>query len=48
MPAVSFRNLDVYVLLELRKEVERTLTDRRRDLQRQIALLGAASGIPSF
>jgi hypothetical protein len=40
MPAVSFKNMDVNALLGLRKEVERTLTERRRDLQRQIALLG--------
>ena len=41
VPALSFKKMDVYALLELRKEVERTLTDRGRDLQRQIALLAA-------
>lgn len=40
MPAVSLKNMDVYALLELRREVENTLTERGRDLERQIALLG--------
>jgi len=40
MPAVSLKNMDVYALLELRGEVENTLTERARDLERQIALLG--------
>jgi DNA-binding protein H-NS len=40
MPAVSLKNMDVSALLELRKEVERMLTERARDLQRKIAQLG--------
>ena len=40
MPAISLTNMDVYALLELRREVENTLTERGRDLERQIALLG--------
>ena len=40
MPAVSLKNMDVYALLELRREVENALTERGRDLERQIALLG--------
>ena len=40
MPAVSLKNMDVYALLELRREVENTLTERARDLERQIVLLG--------
>ena len=46
MPAISLKNLDVNALLELRANVESTLADRGRDLQRQLALLGdtAANG----
>ena len=40
MPAVSLKNMDAYALLELRREVENALTERGRDLERQIALLG--------
>jgi DNA-binding protein H-NS len=40
MPAVSLKNMDVSALLELRREVENTLTERARDLQSKIALLG--------
>ena len=40
MPAVSLKNVDVFALLKLRREVENTLTERGRDLERQIVLLG--------
>jgi DNA-binding protein H-NS len=40
MPAVRLKNMDVFSLLKLRREVENTLTERGRDLERQIALLG--------
>ena len=44
MPAISLKNLDVNALLELRANVESTLADRGRDLQRQLALLGGRGG----
>ena len=40
MPGVNLKNMDVNALLELRGEVDRRLTERERDLERQIALLG--------
>ena len=40
MYGVTLKNMDVNALLELRGEVDRRLTERERDLQRQIGLLG--------
>jgi DNA-binding protein H-NS len=40
MAKADLRNMDVDGLLELRAEVDRALTERARDLERQIALLG--------
>jgi DNA-binding protein H-NS len=44
MPGVNLKNMDVDALLELRSQVERTLGERSKDLQRQLALLGGAAG----
>lgn len=40
MYGVNLKNMDVNALLELRGEVDRRLTERERDLQRQLGLLG--------
>ena len=40
MTNVNVKDMDVDTLLELRGEVDRTLTERTRDLQRQLDLLG--------
>ena len=40
MYGVNLKDMDVNALLELRGEVDRRLTERERDLQRQIGLLG--------
>ena len=40
MLGVKLKNMDVNALLELRGEVDRKLTERARDLQRQLVLLG--------
>ena len=40
MLGVNLKNMDVDALLELRGEVDRKLTERARDLQRQLGLLG--------
>jgi DNA-binding protein H-NS len=40
MYGVNLKNMDVDALLELRGEVDRRLTERQRDLQRQLGLLG--------
>jgi len=40
MAKTDLENMDVDGLLKLRAEIERALTERARDLQRQIALLG--------
>jgi len=39
MYGVNLKNMDVNALLELRGEVDRRLTERERDLQRQLGLL---------
>jgi DNA-binding protein H-NS len=44
MAAVSLKNMDVDALLELRADVRKALTERSRDLQRQLALLGGEVG----
>lgn len=44
MPAVNLKSMDVEALLALRGDVEKALTERSRDLQRQLALLGEGSG----
>ena len=41
MAGVNIKNMDVDALLELRGDVERALKERSRDLERQLALLGA-------
>ena len=40
MYGVNLKNMDVDALLELRGGVDRRLTERQRDLQRQLGLLG--------
>jgi DNA-binding protein H-NS len=40
MLGVNLKNMDMDALLELRGEVDRKLTERARDLQRQLGLLG--------
>ena len=40
MRGVDLENMDVDALLELRGEVDRRLSERARDLQRQLELLG--------
>ena len=40
MPSVNLKDMDMDALLGLRAEVDRTLTERTRDLQRQLDLLG--------
>jgi DNA-binding protein H-NS len=40
MAKVSLANMDVDALLELRGDVERTLAERGRELERQLAALG--------
>ena len=37
---VNLKDMDVNALLELRGEVDRRLTERKRDMQRQLGLLG--------
>ena len=44
MYGVNLKNMDVNALLELRGEVDRRLTERERDLQRQLGLLGKGIG----
>ena len=44
MATADLKNMDVDALLRLRTEVEKALTERSRDLQRQLALLGGEVG----
>ena len=44
MVAANLKTMDVDALLTLRADVEKALTERGRDLQRQLALLGADVG----
>ena len=44
MPAISLKSMDVNALLELRANVDRTLAERSRDLQRQLTLLRGEGG----
>ena len=44
MYGVNLKDMDVNALLELRGEVDRRLTERGRDLQRQLGLLGKGTG----
>ena len=46
MPAVSLKNMDVDALLGLRADVEKALTERARDLHRQLGLLGKGGSRP--
>ena len=46
MPAVSLKNMDVYALLELRREVENTLTERGRDLETANCTVGRRTKAP--
>jgi len=39
MPSLNLENMDVNALIELRSEIDMTLTERSRDLQRQLRLL---------
>jgi len=39
MPSLNLENMDVNALIELRSEIDMTLTERSRDLQRQLTLL---------
>ena len=39
MPSLNLENMDVNALIELRSEIDMTLTERSRDLQRQLSLL---------
>jgi DNA-binding protein H-NS len=44
MTTANLKNMDVEALLALRADVEKTLGERSRDLQRQLALLGSGGG----
>jgi DNA-binding protein H-NS len=44
MAASNLKNMDVEALLTLRGDVEKALTERSRDLERQLAMLGGSSG----
>ena len=44
MAKPDLKNMDVNALLTLRADLEKTLTERSRDLQRQLALLGGETG----
>ena len=44
MAAVNLKDMDVDTLLTLRADVEKTLAERSRDLQRQLAMLGGEVG----
>jgi len=44
MAIVNLKNMDVDALLTLRADVEKAVTERGRDLQRQLALLGGEVG----
>ena len=44
MATAALKDMDVDALLALRADVEKTLTERSRDLQRQLALLGGEVG----
>lgn len=44
MPSINVKSLDVEGLLALRMDIEKTLAERGRDLQRQLALLGGGTG----
>jgi DNA-binding protein H-NS len=44
MPAVSLKNMDVDALLGLRADVEKALTERARDLHRQLGRPGRPTG----
>ena len=44
MAIADLKNMNVDALLKLRTEVEKALTERSRDLQRQLALLGSGGG----
>lgn len=44
MATAALKDMDVDALLALRADVEKTLTERSRDLQRQLALLGGEGG----
>ena len=44
MVTANLKTMDVDALLTLRADVEKALTERGRDLQRQLALLGADVG----
>ena len=39
MPSLNLKNMDVDALIKLRTEIDVTLTERSRDLQRQLTLL---------
>ena len=44
MAAVNLKSMDVEALLTLRGDVEKALTERSRDLERQLAMLGGSAG----
>ena len=44
MVAANLKNMNVEALLALRADVEKTLGERSRDLQRQLVLLGSGAG----
>ena len=44
MAIAGLKDMDVDALLTLRADVEKTLAERSRDLQRQLALLGGEVG----
>ena len=44
MATAALKDMDVDALLALRADVEKTLAERSRDLQRQLAMLGGEVG----
>jgi len=43
MAGINIKSLDVDGLLSLRGEIDKRLTEKRRDLEKQLSLLGAAA-----
>ena len=44
MPAINLRGMDVDALLSLRTEIDKRLSEKRNELEKQLSRLGAESG----